>query len=172
MRANSDIISFEQITKEDSEKVEELSELASRIVKEHYDPIIGPEQNDYMIEMFQSPQAIREQLEHGYQYYRVRRSDVGPIGFMAMYKRENEWYISKLYLDKQYRGRGYSKAMIRHASKLGREAGAEVLTLNVNKRNSSVEIYERLGFTRIRSEVNDIGHGYVMDDYVYSLPIE
>ena len=62
--------------------------------------------------------------------------------------------------------------MIRHASQLGREAGAEVLTLNVNKRNSSVEIYERLGFTRIRSEVNDIGHGYVMDDYVYSLPIE
>lgn len=164
-------ISFERLTLEDSEKIKEMSRLASRIVKEHYDPIIGPAQNDYMIEMFQSPRAIREQLVHGYRYDFVKLSGTGPIGFMAMYKRANEWYISKLYLDKDYRGRGYAKAMIRHANELGKAAGADVLTLNVNKRNSSVQIYEKMGFTKVRDEVNDIGHGYVMDDYVYALPI-
>jgi len=30
-------------------------------------------------------------------------------------------------------------------------------------------IYEKLGFKILRSEKNDIGQGYYMDDYVYRL---
>ena len=40
------------------------------------------------------------------------------------------------------------------------------LRLNVNKYNPTIDIYEHLGFRIIESEVNDIGKGYVMDDYV------
>lgn len=164
-------IEFRQVTEEDEQAVKELSKLASAIVKEHYDPILGVEQNDYMIEMFQSVSAIKEQLSQGYQYYFVCLQDVGPIGFMGMYQRGREWYISKLYLHKDYRGQGYSRNMLEFAAMLAKEAGTKVLTLNVNKYNSSVAIYEKLGFQRIRDEINDIGRGYVMDDYVYALPV-
>ena len=37
------------------ETVERLSAFAGKIVREHFDPIIGPEQNRYMIARFQSP---------------------------------------------------------------------------------------------------------------------
>ena len=54
-----------EFEKVDIEKTEELSRLASAIVREHYDPILGTEQNDYMIEKFQSPDAIRDQIRSG-----------------------------------------------------------------------------------------------------------
>lgn len=46
--------------------LEALSRLASQIVKEHYDPILGAAQNDYMIEKFQSVEAIKGQIAQGY----------------------------------------------------------------------------------------------------------
>ena len=59
---------YKHIALSDSQGLAELSALASAIVKEHYDPILGSEQNDYMIEKFQSVPAITDQLGHGYQY--------------------------------------------------------------------------------------------------------
>ena len=43
---------FIQVTLKDKEKIETLSALASSIVKEHYDPILGAEQNDYEVYKF------------------------------------------------------------------------------------------------------------------------
>ena len=90
---------------------------------------------------------------------------------MAMYPRGNELYLSKFYLHKDYRGRGLSRQMLSFVEQQARKAGADAITLNVNKYNSAVYAYEKLGFHRIRDEVNDIGHGYVMDDYVYEYPL-
>jgi ribosomal protein S18 acetylase RimI-like enzyme len=50
-----------------------------------------------------------------------------------------------------------------------KEEGFASIELNVNKHNSTTLIYEKLGFKIIRSEKNDIGQGYYMDDYVYRL---
>lgn len=158
---------FRKIEKEDEEAVKEVSALASSIVKEHYDPLLGAEQNDYMIEMFQSVPAILGQLEHGYQYYMVCNDEGEGIGFLAFYKREKDVYLSKFYLHKNYRGKGLSREMLKFVADKTKEAGFASFELNVNKHNSAVLAYERLGLVRVRSEVNDIGHGYVMDDYVY-----
>ena len=53
---------YERISADDDKGIKELSVLASAIVKEHYDPIIGKEQNDYMIKMFQSEEALKKQI--------------------------------------------------------------------------------------------------------------
>lgn len=166
------IMNFEKIETEDKEKAAELSVLASRIVKEHFDPIIGSKQNDYMIRKFQSVSAIEEQLRHGYQYYFVNDEANVRIGFLAFYKRENELYLSKFYLKKEYRGRGYSKEMLRFAVTKAREINAESITLNVNKNNDAIRVYEKLGFQKIREEQNSIGGGFIMDDFVYELPLK
>ena len=156
---------FRKIEKEDEEAVKEVSALASSIVKEHYDPLLGAEQNDYMIEMFQSVPAILGQLEHGYQYYMVCNDEGEGIGFLAFYKREKD-------VHKNYRGKGLSREMLKFVADKTKEAGFASFELNVNKHNSAVLAYERLGLVRVGSEVNDIGHGYVMDDYVYRYYVE
>ena len=58
-----------RVKAEDRGMIAGLSAFASEIVKEHFDPIIGPEQNDYMIARFQSVSAITEQIRSGYRYY-------------------------------------------------------------------------------------------------------
>ena len=57
---------FIKLTLGDVNGIKEMSEMATAILREHYDPIIGKEQNDYMLDMFQSVEAVMEQLSHGY----------------------------------------------------------------------------------------------------------
>lgn len=161
---------FEKLSLSDEGAVEEMSAIATAIVREHYDPILGKEQNDYMLKKFQSYDAIRGQLEQGYRYYFVG-DKAHRLGFMAFYPRGEAMYLSKLYLYKNERGKGYSRRMIDFVAAEARAEGLSAIELNVNRFNGSVDIYEKLGFTRIRSEKIDIGSGYYMDDYVYSMSV-
>ncbi|MBR1732006.1 MAG: GNAT family N-acetyltransferase [Ruminococcus sp.] len=148
-----------------------MSDLATKIVREHYDPILGKAQNDYMLEKFQSPRAIKEQINGGYSYYFVRENGAD-IGFTAFYPRNNAMYISKLYLLKEERGKGYSHKMLDFVADKARGLGLSAIELNVNRFNSSVDIYKKLGFEIIRQEKIDIGSGYYMDDYVCRLDLK
>lgn len=163
-------LSFERLAQGDRDGIAALSRLATGILREHYDPIVGKAQNDYMLEKFQSVDAIVHQLESGYRYY-VVRSAGRDIGFFAFYPRGKAMYLSKLYLLKEERGRGYSRLMVDFVVAKAREASLDSVELNVNKRNDAISVYERLGFKRVRSEKNDIGNGYYMDDYVYALNV-
>ena len=49
-----------------------IAELANVIWHEHYTPIIGVEQVVYMLDKFQSTQAIQQQIkEEDYQYFKI-----------------------------------------------------------------------------------------------------
>ena len=75
---------FEALSPSDEVRIKEMSEMATEIVREHFDPLIGRQQNDYMIGMFQTVEAIRSQLEHGYRYFFVKEAG-RRIGFLAFY---------------------------------------------------------------------------------------
>ena len=161
-------MTFVPLLPTDENGVKEMSALATEIVREHYDPILGTAQNDYMLAKFQSVNALREQLAHGYRYYFVLVDGLR-IGFLAFYAKETCLYLSKFYLLKAQRGRGYARQMLGFVREKAQEAGLSAIELNVNKNNSAVYAYEKLGFVRIGAEKNDIGSGYYMDDYVYRL---
>ena len=159
---------FIKLTLGDINGIKEMSEMATAILREHYDPIIGKEQNDYMLDMFQSVEAVTEQLSHGYNYYFAKK-DGANAGFLAFYPREGALYLSKLYLYKDQRGKGFSRVMLEFLKEKAKELGLNRIELNVNRNNPSVQIYEKLGFTVAWEEKNDIGNGFYMDDYVYAL---
>ncbi len=162
---------FIRINGKDEEAIRDLSAMATEIVREHYDPILGKEQNDYMLEKFQSPDALKKQTASGYVYYTARVSGKN-VGFFAFYPRGDAMYLSKLYIYKSERGKGYSKQMIAFVSDAALKSGLPRIELNVNRTTPSTAIYEALGFVRLRSEKTDIGSGYFMDDYVYGLDLE
>lgn len=159
---------FERLCSGDREGIAEMSAVASAIVREHYDPILGVEQNDYMLEKFQSPGAIAEQLDRGYEYYFVGDKS-HRLGFAAFYPRGDAMYLSKLYLYKDERGKGYSRLILDFVRDKAARAGLSAVELNVNRFNPSIAVYEHLGMRRVRAEKNDIGGGWYMDDYVYRL---
>lgn len=159
---------FEILLPGDKEEINEMSGMATAIVRDYYDPIIGKDQNDYMLKMFQTPEAIAEQLEHGYRYYFVRENGKN-LGFVAFYPRENALYLSKLYLYKDERGKGYAREILEFLKTQARKLGFNRIELNVNRNNDTRFIYEKLGFTVAWEEKNDIGNGFYMDDYVYAI---
>ena len=165
------MLAFKRLVLDDRDGILAMSRLATDILREHYDPILGKAQNDYMLEKFQSVEAINHQLESGYQYYFVK-VDGRDIGFLAFYPRGEALYLSKLYLLKEERGKGYSRLMVDFIVGKAREVLFGSVELNVNKYNDAIRAYESLGFKRVRAEKNDIGHGYFMDDYVYALNVD
>ena len=154
----------------DKKEIAKMSEIATAIIRDYYNPIIGKEQNEYMIKMFQTEEAILEQLEHGYNYYFVRE-DGRDLGFIAFYPRENALYLSKFYLYKDERGKGFAKPILEFLKEKAKEFGYNRIELNVNKNNDTRFIYEKLGFKVAWAEKNDIGNGFYMDDFVYALDI-
>ena len=163
------MIEFNPLTIEMNEKIDSFAEFASGIIKDYYDPIIGADQNDYMIEMFQSSDAIKRQLNDGHTIIMVNDKD-NLIGYIAFYEKEEKLYLDKFYLHKDYRGNGYGKEMLEFVKDCALGDGYNAVFLNVNKHNdASIAIYKRMGFTLLRKEKNPIGKGYYMDDYVLEL---
>lgn len=172
---------FEHVRAGQTQKIEDLSQLATDIVREHFDPIIGTAQNEYMIGRFQTPEAIAAQLDDGYEYCFVcppgttgtEPPEERRIGFLAIRPRgDGELYLSKFYLRSDQRGRGYSHDMLEFVRREAARLGCDHIVLNVNRNNyQAILAYEHLGFRKVREEKNDIGAGYVMDDFVYELAL-
>ncbi len=155
-------------------QTEAAAALACEIWHEWFPPIIGMEQTDYMVQKFQSAEAMTEQMRtEGYRYYLLLRSGTR-IGYTAIRPdADGRLFLSKLYIKKEYRGNGYSKEVFAFLKSFCRENGLKAVWLTVNKNNSnSIAVYEKCGFVKIGSGVTDIGNGFVMDDYYYQLDAE
>lgn len=145
----------------------QLAALADEIWREHYPPIIGLGQVEYMLGKFQSADRIAEDMmANGYTYY---LADLGGkhAGYCAV-KPENDGtlILSKLYVQKSARGKGVARAFVETIGDLYRER-YDKIRLTVNKYNTgSIAAYTRLGFVVTDSIIADIGGGYLMDDFV------
>ncbi len=155
------------------EDAEALAALGREIWEEHYTSLLGPEQVAYMVEKFQSAPAVRRQMqEEGYRYwfFTVDGQRAGYVGVQP--RQDGSLYLSKLYVAAPYRGLGLSRLALDFLTDLCRREGLSRIWLTVNKYNSgSIAAYEALGMTRTREQTADIGGGFVMDDYIYEIPV-
>ncbi len=146
-------------------EIEVVVNLAYEIWNEHFTPIIGKAQVDYMLEKFQSGRSISEQIENGFLYYLIRINN-DSIGYLGIHPKQDELFLSKIYIRSSERGKGYSRKAIQFLEKLAQEKGLRKITLTVNKNNTdTIKTYEKLGFKNAGSFVQDIGDGFIMDDY-------
>ncbi len=148
------------------EQIRIVEDLAKKIWTEHYTPIIGSGQVSYMLDRFQSAAAIREQIQNGARYYLLKYQEEF-VGYFSFSIKGENLFLSKFYVLKEERGRGIGKAALLFIEEKVRELGLKKIELTVNKYNSnSIKAYEKMGFENMESIVQDIGNGYVMDDYV------
>jgi ribosomal protein S18 acetylase RimI-like enzyme len=146
-------------------EIEIVESLAREIWAEHYIPIIGKEQVDYMLDRFQSKEAISEQIRSGVLYF-LMREDSEFIGYIAVQPKGIELFLSKIYVKSSRRAKGYGKKAVQFAESLAQQRGLKKIVLTVNKNNvNAIKAYEKIGFRNVGSLVQDIGNGFVMDDY-------
>ena len=156
------------------QQIADVVHLAREIWQEHYLPIVGQEQIDYMLKKFQCEGAIAKQLADGNEYYSVAY-DGRSAGYMAVISNMSDasLMISKIYVRKSNRGGGVGKQMLEFVEELCRQRKIKRIWLTVNKNNRhSIEWYSRMGFTNNGPIVQDIGAGFVMDDFRMEKTIE
>ncbi|MCQ8129001.1 GNAT family N-acetyltransferase [Methylomonas rivi] len=147
--------------------IETVSGLAGNIWRDHYMPIIGDRQVEYMLNRFQSPAAIGQQIVAGYQYFLLFR-DLRPAGYFAWLAdtANRSLHISKLYVDKTWQRSGLGSRIIAVTEQYCQAKGLRQIWLTVNRHNrSAIDFYLRNGFLNSGEVVQDIGGGFAMDDY-------
>jgi ribosomal protein S18 acetylase RimI-like enzyme len=143
-----------------------VEDLAREIWTEHYTALIGREQVAYMLDRFQSGKAIASQIADGVLYYLIEAGGQA-IGYLAVQPKERDLFLSKIYVSSSCRGRGIGRRAVHFAEDLARARGLARITLTVNRGNAgSIRAYEKFGFRNAGAVVQDIGNGFVMDDFI------
>ena len=169
-------MTIEFVPVETSEDRTALATLADEIWHEYWPTLIGEDQTDYMVEQFQSLEAIeRDMAEHAYEYWILRAADDGRVvGYTGGHvePETNRFFISKIYLLAEERGHGFASQTIRFYEDLCRKRCLHAMYLTVNKHNDlGVRAYLGKGFVTIDSVETDIGRGFIMDDFIMEKPV-
>lgn len=154
------------------EQLAQLAQLANTIWHEYFTSIISEEQIEYMIEKFQSFEAIQKAMkEEGYIYFLGYEEDM-LVGYCGVKPEETRVFLSKLYLHKDQRGKGLASILLKKAIAFAKEQQKTAIYLTCNKYNQhSLDVYYGKGFKTIDSVQSDIGDGFIMDDYILQLEL-
>ena len=157
---------------ESDKDIQEIADLAEEIWSQHFTPIIGEAQVNYMLDKFQSYPALKEQIgQGGYEYYRLFSSRT-PAGYMGIHPEDDALFLSKLYIKKDCRGKHLATEAFKFLIKLCKDRGLKRIWLTCNKYNdNTLAVYNHLGFVITDEQAADIGGGFVMDDYILTYTI-
>jgi diamine N-acetyltransferase len=148
-------------------EVARVAALAREIWTEHYTPLIGSGQVEYMLATIQSADSIVQQMREGLEYQLLLANDED-AGYFAVRPDlpSQTLFLSKLYVRREMRGRALATRALEWMGGRARQLGLRAIRLTVNKRNCAVQVYLRMGFEVKEDVVTPIGEGYVMDDYL------
>lgn len=151
-----------------SSEIDTVATLADQIWRQHFPPIIGLPQVEYMLERFQSKKAISAQLQDGTEYY-IAELNSESVGYTALVPDivNTKLMISKIYLRDSARGMGIGSQLLDFIENECSKRNLNKLWLTVNRFNTGpVEWYKQKGFEIVDEVKKDIGGGYYMDDYI------
>jgi ribosomal protein S18 acetylase RimI-like enzyme len=159
-------IKFEQVVK--NEQIKILADTATIVWHEAFKDIITLAQIEYMIEKFQSFNALSEAInKNNYEYYFIK-TDNNIAGYTGIKSENEKLFLSKLYILKEYRGKQIASKAFEFIENLAKLKNLKAVWLTVNKNNNhAIEVYKHKGFVVTRTQVADIGNGFVMDDYIF-----
>lgn len=154
-------------------EIQAVATLANEIWHQHFIPIIGEAQVEYMVEKFQSYPAISRQIkEDGYEYFRIFINDTF-AGYTGVHAEDDALFLSKLYIKKDCRGNKLATHALNYLINICKERHLGKIWLTCNKHNDdTLAVYDHLGFKVTDEQVADIGNGFVMDDYILTYVVK
>ena len=91
-------MNYKMVPIKSQEQIKEFAEMAEIVWNEHFTSIIGKAQVDYMLEKFQSKDAVTDQIDNqGYEYYFIE-IEGNKVGYSGIHKEEEKMFLSKLYI--------------------------------------------------------------------------
>jgi ribosomal protein S18 acetylase RimI-like enzyme len=149
------------------EHIESIRAVAHEVWPKTYLSIIGQEQLDFMLEWMYSASSLQEQMNDPLTEFLIAGKEEQVFGFASYtVSPDGKSKLNKLYVLSTAQGLGLGVLLLQEVESRSAQRGASVLELQVNKYNEAKTFYEKHGFTVKEACVFDIGHGYVMDDFV------
>lgn len=150
------------------EEIDILEPLVKVIWEETFVPIIGQNQVDYMLEMYQSKEEINRQIQAAEAEYFLVFYQKEAVGYTAYRKEDQRLFISKIYLLSQYQGKGIATELFNWLEKVAKENNLNSLYLHVNQQNKkAIAVYEHKGYLNSGEIVTDIESGFLMEDFIF-----
>jgi len=144
-----------------------ISALAREIWQATYPGIITQEQIDFMLEQRYGHERLYDDLEDADKWLDQAFQDERRVGFAFSEIRRGEFRLDKLYIHPDVQRQGVGGQLIAHVAERAKKMGYPCVILQVNKRNEkAINSYKKYGFEVREATVDDIGRGYVMDDFV------
>ncbi len=141
--------------------------MAHEIWHAHYPGIITVEQINFMLGWMYSAAEIERQLRAGPRW-EIAELDGKPAAFSS-YELEADGRVklNKLYVSTAHQRCGIGQRLLAHIIEQTKQLGGSEVWLQVNKRNTSaIAAYQKAGFQITQEATFDIGHGFMMDDYL------
>ncbi|MCL2022390.1 MAG: GNAT family N-acetyltransferase [Betaproteobacteria bacterium] len=149
-----------------------IARLAREIWWHAYVDIIPHAQIEYMLADRYAYARLCDDMADPEKWIDMAFADEQCIGFAACEICAGEYKLDKLYVHPAWQQQGVGGALIRHVTERARKLTYPGMTLAVNKHNEkAIAAYMKLGFTVREARETDIGHGFVMDDYILELRI-
>ena len=158
------MIDFKNATEID---IPQIQKIAAETWPIAYGKILSAAQIEYMLDLFYSAAALKKSMET--QNYIFALHDDTIVGFSAiehLFNSTPTTRIHKLYILPEMQGLRVGKKFIEYITQIALEKSSAKLSLNVNKYNSALHFYEKIGFTTVKEEIVHIGKNYIMDDFV------
>lgn len=153
--------------------MQKLSKLASEIWNEYWTLILTQAQIDYMVNKFQSFEAIKKQIENDEYIYNIIEHNGNQVGYFGVTPKTDYLFLSKFYIKKDFRGIGCGNFAFNKIMQIARQYNKKAIKLTVNKYNTNtIKIYEKWGFKTVEAVVTDIGNNFVMDDYIMKYELQ
>jgi GNAT superfamily N-acetyltransferase len=150
-----------------ADDIDAVNALAHVVWQATYSPLISQTQIDFMLADRYAPDRLREQLDDPQHAWWVAQQNQTWVGFAHAVRDETGCKLDKLYVHPAHQRRGIGAALVCAVEDWARRQQIRRLWLQVNRGNTqAIRAYEKYGFRMIESRVFDIGHGFVMDDYV------
>lgn len=163
-----------EIIKVDSDGLLQITaKLADEIWRQHFKGIISDAQIEYMLENFQSyPAMVRQTEEENYNYFLIKDENGSFEGYFAIAPRGEYLFLSKIYIRKDSRGKGYARKAVEFIKDFARKMNLKNIILTVNRDNTdTVNIYKKMDFEILEEMDTDIGNGFFMNDYKMRLEV-
>lgn len=158
-------------TTKDIPIIQELSKIVWPIT---FASILSQDQIAYMMEMMYSTEALIKQMEEDdHHYILIKDEDEKFLGYLSFQHFAETSYtkIHKIYILPDQQGKGVGKTLINYVISEALKQNSKALKLNVNRYNKALGFYERIGFSIAQTEDINIGNGFLMEDYVMSMPL-
>ncbi len=132
-----------------------------------YGTILSAAQIEYMLDLFYSAVALKNSMKS--QNYILALNQEEIIGFCSIeynFLSTPTTRIHKLYILPKVQGLNIGRQFLEKIIGMARINGSSKLSLNVNRYNSALGFYKKIGFSIVREENIDIGNNYLMEDFV------